>query len=70
MKKKTIEQLQEENTILREKLEQSEKDYTILFNDWRIDRMNDPNDCYKCTCGTASECNCYHLGLHPPKIPS
>ena len=20
-------------------------------------------DCYKCTCGAASECNCFHLGL-------
>ena len=73
MTKKTtdfIKQLQEENDLLREKLEQSEKAYTVLFNDWRIDRMDDPNDCYKCTCGKVSECNCYHLGLHPPKVPN
>lgn len=73
MTKKTIDfikQLQEENDLLREKLDQSEKAYTILFNDWRIDRLDDPNDCYKCICGKVSECNCYHLGLLPPKVPN
>lgn len=25
-------------------------------------------DCYKCTCGVASECNCFHLGLKPDSL--
>ena len=25
-------------------------------------------DCYKCTCGIVSECNCFHLGLLPKRL--
>jgi len=25
-------------------------------------------NCYKCTCGIASECNCFHLGLKSEPI--
>jgi len=64
----TVEILTKENGLLQEQLNQLQTEYNILFNDWRIDRMDDPNDCYKCICGKVSECNCYHLGLHPPKI--
>jgi len=65
---KQLEQLQKENTLLREKLEQSEKEYNILFNDWRIDQIANADECYRCTCGKVSECNCYHLGLRLPKV--
>jgi len=67
---RVLENLKKENEDLKDELGQLvdkflllEKDYNTLFNDWRIDRLDDPNDCYKCVCGMVSECNCYHKGL-------
>ena len=57
----TMNILTQENESLREQLQTLEKDYNTIFN--AIDRIADPNECYHCTCGTVSKCNCYHLGL-------
>lgn len=59
----TVNILTQENESLREQLKTLEKDYNTIFNDWRVDRVSDPKECYRCTCGSVSECNCYHLGF-------
>ena len=69
---KVLENLKKENETLKDELEQLvdkflllENDYNTLFNDWKLERkiLNDPDDCYKCVCGVATNCNCYHKGL-------
>lgn len=61
----TVDTLTKENESLQEQINKLQDEYNILFNDWRIERIADPNECYKCTCGKVSSCNCYHLGLRP-----
>tara|TARA_R110000824_G_scaffold263951_1_gene452745 strand:- start:717 stop:926 length:210 start_codon:yes stop_codon:yes gene_type:complete len=60
---RVLENLKKENGDLKDQLKQLEKDYNILFNDWTRDQrvLNDPDNCYKCICGVATNCNCYHL---------
>ena len=44
--------------------EQLEIDYLRKANKKLYKTIEDVRvDCYKCTCGKVSECNCFHLGL-------
>ena len=34
-----------------------------MENEIKDSKEEDSNDCYKCICGIATNCNCKHLGI-------